>query len=83
VDARVNSEVRLDRLVHADQKLVALVVHLRDGDVQAIRLHLPVADGRVALLGMVDCLDNDTQQLAVLMMARLPRIGECREHERA
>ena len=43
--ASVNREVGLDRLVHADQKLVSLVAHPRDGDLQVAGfVDPPIAD---------------------------------------
>ena len=41
-DAGLFAQVSLDRLVHPDQELVALVAHPRDEDMQTIGFELPI-----------------------------------------
>jgi len=57
--------------VHADEKLASLIAHLRDSDVQiAGFVDLPIADGQIERLGVVDRLNNDVPWLAFPMIAR-------------
>jgi hypothetical protein len=50
------TQIRLDRLVHAEQELVALIAHHRDENMQTIGFKLPIPRRRVSLV--VDRLDD-------------------------
>ena len=78
-DARSFAQVSLDRLVHADQELVALVAHPRDEDMQTIGFELPIARRRVALV--IDRL-YDYFQRPVIPMARRGIRRRCYERQR-
>ena len=53
------AQQRLDQLMRRDQRLIAAIAEVRHADLQVVIVNpYPIADSRISLLGVRDCLDG-------------------------